>query len=110
MRVQVGTPGFQQEQACQLTLCVEQGCPVGTLAVLAPPLAVFALGFAAACGPCSAAGCPTSLHLLPADDGVRAIVKTGQAPCTVCRAVLPIPAAALAGLVYAPLARGSACG
>lgn len=110
MRVQVGTPGFQQEQPCQLTLSVEQGCPVGTLAVLGPPLAVFALGFAGAWGPCSPTGCTTSLHLLRADKEVRAVVKTGQTPSTVFRAVLPIPAAALACLVYAPLATGSACG
>lgn len=91
-----------------LILYVEQRCPVGTLAVLGSPRAVFALGFA--WGHCSPAGCSTPLHLLPADEGVRAIVKTGQTPSTICRGMLPIPAAALACLVYAPLATGSACG
>lgn len=110
MRVQVGTPVFQHEQACQLTLCVEQGHPLGTLAGLAPLLLSLHWGFAGACDPCPAAGCSTSLHLVPADNGVCAIVNTGQAPCVVCRAVLPMPATALACLVYAPLARGSACG
>lgn len=61
VRVQVRTPGLQQDQPCQLTLCVEQGCPVGTLAVLGPLLAVFALRFADAYSPCSAAGCTTSV-------------------------------------------------
>lgn len=78
---------------------------MGILAVLGPFLAVFALGFAGAAAPF---GC--RLHHISADKGVCATVKTSQTPHTVCRAVLPIPAAALACLVYASLARGSACG